>query len=454
MRKEQEEECLQIFWQSYHCAVPILDEGQVREHHAQLWRHHRTGTSRGDSPLIDIMLAICIQYGMTRVEQTPNEAAEDTSGVDPSNAGRWYFRRCQSLLKPEVETPSIMLLQCQILSTIYLRDASLFNTSLSVIATAVQTSYALGLHLEPSESVDRIHSEMNKRLWCMVFVLESKMNMDYGRPFCTHGFNVQPPGDDKELASISTEMFTPDSNLNITWLTYHLQHVKLIRAARGVVESVRERQQNLVGLNNEHGFCLDDDSWSDFDSFIAGKLVLLSLWLDDVPEELKCEPALSLNTQEASLPQTEVQLGGPIWLQRQRIMLRLLYHDVVISICRPLVLFSAPSEIVERSSSKCASECLAHAAAITDILHDVFARDREVLYGWHRAYQFQWNAAISMIAFALGEPGSSSTPWLVDEIEKAIANLEIFGRSFAVARSAERIIRELYGRLHARLVER
>lgn len=63
MSKDQEE-CLHLFWQSCHSAIPVLDERSFREHHASLWSDSRRSDGyRDDSALVDIVVAICVQYG-------------------------------------------------------------------------------------------------------------------------------------------------------------------------------------------------------------------------------------------------------------------------------------------------------------------------------------------------------------------------------------------------------
>ena len=448
MAKEQEEDCLRIFWQTYHCAIPILDERSIQEHHTFLWDQRPPyKLFRDDSALIDIILAICIQYGTTHVQRDIDDAGieDEASVTDPSNAGRWYFQRSQSLLRAVMEYPSVMLLQCQILSVVYLRDASIFNMALSTLAAAVQTAYALGLHTQTPDSGDLHERELLRRLWCMVFALDGKMSIDCGRPCLTHSFGIRLPLDTHELASSSDEMFVPSSKLKITWLTYHVEHVKLIRISKAVYSTIYDHIAQTLGSNTWEQSCKDEDFVKRCDAMLMQELSALKHWSNILPQELRYHLQDLANINEGRSFGVETQQQGPPWLQRHRVMLRLLYHDVFISLCRPFAILPASDQTKPISASS-ATECLQHSIAITDIAYRVLY-ESNVLHGWHRAYQFQWDASLFMTAFAFGNLSSPMLSTILTKLEQAISVLEIFGRCFAVARSARKIIRDLHDKL-------
>lgn len=455
MGKEQEEECLRLFWQSYHCAIPVLDERKFQEHHSSLWSsHNRSDDYRDDSALVDVILAMCVQYGMTRVEQNRSPLAKggEYNITDPSNAGRWYFKRSQALLKAELENPSILLLQCQILSVVYLRDASLFHMASSTVAAAIQTTYSLGLHMETNEFSNIHESELHKRLWCMVFALEGKMSMDYGRPFLAQTLSIQLPRDDHELASRSAELFVPYSRLKITWLTYHVQHVKLIRISREVFSKTYNYVAQQLASQVQETFGHDKDIVRRCDAVLIQELDNLKDWSDKVPKELQYHSTASRAPTDREMSVSDMTRQTPLWLQRQRVMLRLLYHDIFLSLCRPFAIFPSPNEPVF-APTQSALECLNHSMAITDIAREALG-DINVLDGWHRAYQFQWDAALCMIAFAFANLESPLIDQILLKVGDAISVLDTFGRCFAVARSATEIIRDLRGKLQIASTQR
>jgi hypothetical protein len=93
-----QEDCfLSLCWRTDHCAFPILNEANFKIHHGSLRVDFPAlGTSRHLSPLVDIVLAICIQYGTADV--TRNDGSQHSKsivdGSDATIAGRDYYRRC------------------------------------------------------------------------------------------------------------------------------------------------------------------------------------------------------------------------------------------------------------------------------------------------------------------------------------------------------------------------
>ncbi|KAL9112375.1 MAG: hypothetical protein Q9187_007768, partial [Circinaria calcarea] len=87
----QEDYFLGLFWQSYHCTLEILDDVEFREHYKSLWAS--SGTTRKSSALVDIVLAICMQYGIAFIPRS-NANAEPKADVDSNDAtiaGRWFY---------------------------------------------------------------------------------------------------------------------------------------------------------------------------------------------------------------------------------------------------------------------------------------------------------------------------------------------------------------------------
>ena len=59
----QEEYFLNLFWQSYHSSLLVLNEVEFKEHWRSLFA--RPGKPRKPSALVDIVIAISMQYGST-----------------------------------------------------------------------------------------------------------------------------------------------------------------------------------------------------------------------------------------------------------------------------------------------------------------------------------------------------------------------------------------------------
>ncbi|KAL8822493.1 MAG: hypothetical protein Q9191_006773, partial [Dirinaria sp. TL-2023a] len=443
LTRSQEEYFLGLFWQSYHCTMPILDESRFREHYKSLWV--TSGTSRKPSALADIILAICMQYGIAFLPRSHTDAAlrAVVDGDDATIAGRWFYRRCQILLTSELESPSITTLQCQILSVAYLCNASFQNMAHSALALAVRTAHILGLHLEPADGLPQAQKEFQKQIWWTVFAIEIKTCMKLGRPFSAQISQVTCtlPRADKESAVLSGSNFA-SFNEDVTWLTYGLENTKLILAARAIYVAFFEKCANILDINGGKSLYNDSESLESCAEFLLSSMRCLQNWLRDVPDALRTKrkgPGQSFSTDRSAL---EVDPFAPVWLQRQRLMLELLYHNLTMNLYRPFICFSPKSNHSTPLAERNAISCVNHAIAMIHIIHQILT-ETDIMSGWHEVYQWQWNATLSMIGFILAYPVHPSTPSARKAINSAIDAFESFGENFAMAASAANVTRNL-----------
>ena len=439
----QEDYFLGLFWQSYHCTLQILDEVEFREHYKSLWA--TSGTSRKPSALVDIVLAICMQYGIAFIPRSDADTGPktDVDSNDATIAGRWFYRRCQTLLTCELESPSITTLQCQIFSVIYLCNASFQNMAHSALALAVRTAHILGLHLEPPEDMPRTQRELRKRLWWTLYAVESKTCMKLGRPWSTQ---ISPvtcslPADDHELA-LSSCSKSASFGENVTWLTYNLQNTQLVLAARAIYITFYDKCADILGANDGKSLYNDPQSLEACAEFLLSSMKCLQIWLHNVPDALKTKRKGAGEPFSTDRSALDVELFAPLWLQRQRLVLELLYHNLAMNLYRPFISFSPASSSCTPLAEGIAISCVNHAITITHIMHQMLT-ETDILSGWHEAFQWQWNATLSMIGFILAYPVTPSTPSARKAINSAIGVFEKFGNNFAIAASAANVTRDL-----------
>lgn len=443
LTRTQENYFLGLFWQSYHSTYQILDETEFREHYKSLWADSRT--SRKQSALVDIVLAICMQYGIAFIPRSdPNASPKvDVDSDDPTIAGRWFYRRCQALLTSELESPSITTLQCHIFSVVFLCNASFQNMAHSSLALAVRTAHILGLHLEPPEDMPQTHRELRKRLWWTLYAVESKTCMKLGRPFLAQMAQVtcRLPADDHDAALLLGSNFAC-SGEDFTWLTYSLQNTRLIVGARAIYDAFYDKCADVLGANYGKSFYDDLQSLETCAEVLVSCMKWFQSWLQNLPEGLKTKRKAAgepFSTDQSAL---DVELFAPLWLQRQRLVLELLYHNLAMNLYRPFICFSPASSSGTPLAEGNAISCVNHAIAITHIMHQMLT-ESDVLSGWHEAFQWQWNATLSMMGFILAYPVHPSTPSARGAINSAIEVFESFGQNFAIAASAVDVTRDL-----------
>ncbi|KAL4875849.1 fungal-specific transcription factor domain-containing protein [Aspergillus karnatakaensis] len=428
----QEEYFLHLFWESYYPSYPVLDERDFKEHYQSLWA--TSDKERKPSPLVDIVLALCMQYGMAQQASARLVAARqghnaptqgDAPYKDSGVPGRWHYRRCLSLLATELESPTLSTLQCHLLCSIYLCCAGFLNMSENACALAVRTAFMLGLHVEPPSDMPRRERELRKRLWWTLFALESNRSMKLGRPFTLqeNATSCTLPADDREIAGMSGSSFAPIGG-NVTWLTWNLHKIKLMLAARKAYLTIFTKAPNTLTMTHAEPITKTFDAW-----------------LQNVPEVLKTSRqnnGVPFSTDRSPL---RIEQFTPVWLQRERLLLELLYHHLCLSLYRSSICFAlrgVPFTITEHAATKSA----AHAMALVHIMHQVM-NTTTLLNGWHEAFQWHWNAAMTLVGFVLAFPHSPFACAARNSITLSVSAFEQSGACFLVAKNAARIMRDL-----------
>ncbi|KAL1892350.1 hypothetical protein Sste5346_007088 [Sporothrix stenoceras] len=455
----QEEYFLDLYWQSYHTALfPILDESDFRQHYRSLWG--KSGQERAPSALVDIVMALCLQFSVSTMAPGMRQKLI-VDNDDTTIAGRWYYRRCQALLEYELESPSLSTLQCHILCGVYLCNGTFQNMSDSACSLAVRAGCMLGLHLAPPADMPLKRRELRKRIWWALYVLDSKIGMKLGRPFLLHlaGATTPPPLDDSvAVASLSGSPFAPLGD-DRSWLTFHLYHSALFQVARRAHNAFYSGTQIPIPL------CPDHTLWDHPESLeVHARLALthgeaFTQWARNV------HPALTTARVGAGAggdgrpfatdgSPLDIEPFAPLWVQRQRLLLELMYHNLVINLYRPLISFE-PSAFSIQPARQCAATCAHHAITLTQIVHQVLS-STNILAGWHEVFQWQWNAAMTLVGFLLATQAQTQgnhrsrdacEVYIVRESRSAVALsitvFDMFGQNFAVASSAASVIRTL-----------
>ncbi|OAA75679.1 Transcription factor [Akanthomyces lecanii RCEF 1005] len=440
----QEQYFLDRYWQSYHTVFPVLDEADFKEHYTSLWA--KPNRERKPSAVVDIMLALCIQdtAATTGDNQSPDDALHSDTAV-PSHYR--YYQRCRTLLLAELEIPTISTLQCQLLCTLYLCSRMLQNTADSTCAHAVRIAYMLGLHMEPPNSLPRRERELRKRLWWTLHVLETKISLKLGRPFLMHSSEATcpMPSDDYETAA-SGSSFAPLGE-NATWLTWSLHLTKLFRIARAASTDFYRRDIRCFHRGSKTAMVQSEACFG----ILKPHMDRLEQWTIDLPQVLQPKRQtggrpFSVDNRGLTL---EIEPFAPLWLQRQRFLLELMYHDLCTNLYRPFIPFDAMQHSGSRPlTDSAAVKCAAHATALTNILHEVLSKT-SILAGFHEALQWQWNAALSLVGFVLAYRASPLMPGLSTSraaITTSVAVFDLFAGMdgfFAAAGTAADILREL-----------
>ncbi|KAJ4003464.1 hypothetical protein NW752_012080 [Fusarium irregulare] len=437
----QEEYFLSLYWETYHTSLyAIVDEASFKSHVQSLYIDVPPGLPRKQSALVDIIIAMCMQYHVS--SRPTGEKTNIVEDNDATLAGRWYYRRAQTLLACEVESPSLSTLQCHLLCGVYVCVGSFHNMADSICSLAVRTAYMLGLHLDPPSNLPSREQELRRRLWWSVFELDTKVGIKVGRPFLVRTTHAMPriPSDSLSAAMESGSTFAPIGG-DATWLSLNLQRYKLYQVARDLNLSFFSQEVKVKDGQSIYDDCRTMDdlaiSW-------GPKAVTLLDWTRQVPQALmnKRKDGIPFSCDGSAL---ELEQYAPLWLQRQRVCLELEYNHLSISLLRPFISFS-----VQHGSStiEMAAKCAQHAMELTNITHQVLTTT-SIITGWHEAFQWQWSAAMTLVGFAVGNTQHPLAAKTRQSIGLAVTVLDLFAPSFDAAAKAAIIVRTLHTNIEA-----
>ncbi|CAM1505916.1 Fc.00g115530.m01.CDS01 [Cosmosporella sp. VM-42] len=446
LNRNQEESLLRLFWEGYHCLLPVVDEVDFRKHYASLWdpsrRHNNT---RKHSALVDIILALCLQYGYAFVPRSASEGSLD----DATLAGRWYFCRSQWLLTADLESPSITTVQCYIFMVAYLCCASFQNMCHILVAQAVRTAQVIGLHIEPPLYMPNGERELHKRIWWVLWTMDAKTSTKFGRPLVVDQAQatVTMPLDDLEAASYNGATLG-SYETEVTWLTYTIQAQKLYLTMVDINELLFFKCGEVISENDLLCIYYDPQALEACARLLAAKLPAMRSWADKVPLGLKTRRRGGGGAYSTDRCPLDIDALAPTWLQRQSVCLELLYHTLMINLTRIFITFWSHPATYTPLTERHATICVDHAVSFTLIMHQVVT-ESDLLSGWSEFFSQQWNAAITIVGFILACPIHPATPRARQALDKAVATFELFGANFAVSADAASIIKDLVSKADA-----
>ncbi|OKO97674.1 hypothetical protein PENSUB_9965 [Penicillium subrubescens] len=231
------------------------------------------------------------------------------------------------------------------------------------------------------------------------------------------------------------------NNKDITWLSYHAQSVRLVSLARCVQSGFHAKCAELLERKALKTLYDDPFSLEELAGVLARNARVVYEWACNVPKSLKIPRKGSGEPFSTERTPLNLDQFSPLWLQRQRILLEILYHHLQMSNFRSFLRLPPGSSSITPLSDCHSINCLNHAVALTSILHQVLT-ETDLLRGWSAAFQYQWDAALCILGFILANPVCPPTPQARKCLQTAIQCLEIMGDYLPVAKRAAQNMRE------------
>ncbi|KAF4634739.1 hypothetical protein G7Y89_g3367 [Cudoniella acicularis] len=153
-----------------------------------------------------------------------------------------------------------------------------------------------------------------------------------------HYVSLEGEADDRGLALQTSSGFVSFGS-SISWLHYNTQNAKLAIAARAIHVAFFDKCADILGPNDGRGLYDDPQGLESYVRFLLisnGEL---------------------FSTDRSALV---VKASAPAWLQRQRLLLELIYHNMPMNLYRPFICFSQPSHnctpLAEQNAIPCIQE--------------------------------------------------------------------------------------------------
>lgn len=448
LSREQEEHFLVLLWQAYHCIYPIIPEEEFQTHYNSLWVAINDQTPRQPSALVDSMLAVSMQFGSSFLVDDDDDMAgggAESRASHFTTAAHTFYCRSQCALMDALEHPSIPSLQSHIYCIIYLYNIANLDSAHALLGLAIRIAQMLRLHIRPLGPVAQVTQELYSRIWWTLYQLDSQISMMLGRPplISLDEVGCAIPSDKDDAVGISATVLVAPPEEEITWLSFHVQYIRLTAAARGVHAAFSARCVEVLQKKEFQDIHEDPPTLESLGSFMGSEVRAMFDWVQNVPRSLKNQRKGSGEPFSTDRTPLNLNPASPLWLQRQRLLLEIIYHHLQLSILRTFIRFPPRGASLTPLSDGHGIAALNHAVVLTNILSQVLS-ETDLLSGWTPAFQYQWDAAVCILAFVLANPVCPPTRASRKVLPAAFRNLDTLGQSFGAAANSIQVAWEQF----------
>jgi hypothetical protein len=434
--RDQQNTFIDLFWESYHVCFPLIIEKDFRELYESLW----SGSSRRPCQVVEIVLALCMQWGTAMMPRSDVQSARIED--DPSLAGRSYYRRCIQLLRGDMEQPTLETLQAYIFAIIYLKNASFDNSAQALAAKAIRIASIVGIDKEPPADLPELQKDLRRRLWWALRTKDTELGTSLGRPSMTVATPAlcSLPSDTEDIADAMSGSFkSPRSDL--TWLTHSKAWTTLIHLTQSMHSKFEDLCHTVMKDSKADDIYGDDHAREECAQRFVVVVQPLQKWEQHLPAGLKTSRR---EGQTFSTDKSPVILDPlcPLWLQRQKLMIELKYHHSAMLLFRQFMLFAPMPSKTTPMADNHVRHALSHALAITYIFHQVL-KETDLLNMWYHALHIQEDAMSTMAGFVTAYPMCAPVLSARKGMAMAIEIFDQYGEHIQAGTDAATLAREL-----------
>ena len=401
LSRSQQEYYIRQFWQVHLCFLPIVDENDFRAHFESLWyQQTEPWLTRTSSHLVDMVLAVGLQFDANNRQCQTGVRRVDRSDSSCMALAGWHYQRAQVSLLNVICDPTVGSIQLAIIAVLYLENASLTSQAYNALGLIVRAAHTLGLHLHPSAALSQTDQDHRRGLWWSIHALDAQFSITLGRPWAIHvhyELNLH-----KEVLGTSVSSSAHES----AWTSFHIHRTRLFAAARTVQASIDSRQiaskSGLPRLAENDGVARKEAL-----EHLNKCIEPFQSWRKKLPETLITDRrgGNPLSTDQSPIA---LDYHTPLWLQRQRIMLELFYHNLVMIVYRFFIVVEESGTGLDDLQDTVAKTCRDHATATIVMLHQLYT-ETDLVDSFAETYRILWNATLFVVGFSFLVPSADLT---------------------------------------------
>ncbi|KAI0108848.1 hypothetical protein GGR51DRAFT_513312 [Nemania sp. FL0031] len=451
--RSKERQFLSLFWKGFPWLHPILDMEDIYRHHDSLWNEILPGEQQTRSPsaLIDVLLALSMQYGSTfLLRDSPDNSTQwilNSRSGNASLAGQSFCQRSHRLHLERSQSSTLESVQCCILSSVYFLNAGSLDKANMALAEGIRMAQILGLHEHPPfTSSDPKYRRLQSNIWRLLIVLDGHYAILLGLPPL-----IQPVAEERLAMDFWQCTVLDDTNNNHdssrAWESYHTYHMKLTFAAHSVHAHFLQRKGELL----RQGYGGDLQSPLLLESFAESmnqKLEIMRKWTETVP------PALTIPRPGGGGPFSAVWASvldldsqAPLHVQQQRLSLELIYHHLSLLLIREFVCFVHKHQNFPQTKQVdiLFMSGLKHAISIISVMNQALSNE-DAITGWLFFFGCQWDATLYLLNYITVYPAGSFVRDTRRSLGTAMETLILMGKYLNVAKNAQGIVKGALGR--------
>jgi hypothetical protein len=448
LRREHRKRYLRIFWDSYHPLLNIVSETEL----VGLEATPIPATPEEypvDNALLDAIISLGIQYGHATGSDerlaVPEQVLVGEKKEPVDWAGFEHFHRCHERMRTNTEV-TLQALRCHALMIVYLMRGYAFRDAYNLLGITVRKAYVAELQRPPPSHLTENEKTSRMQLWWLIFSLDLQCSSQLSMPAACQTSLVKCP--------------LPTTDILLRYLCPRACYGDDITACTYSTVLV-----DLAMIVTDIGACVStadllDDSSNDpavlehLASKLAPTLQSLENWHDHLPIPLILSNAFG----DPESFHLDEQHFLPIWIQRQRILLELRYHDAYVLILRPFVSlcyahFTDPSSETTTTETEQShvqhhiSSAVHHASAIVNVVFALSSRS-DVLYGWSEVLQPLWNATMVIVTYVYANSLNPGALAASQSLARAESVSQCFSTTSTAARSAKDVVQSLVQNLN------